>query len=120
MGTITQTLESQILWQTPIKLIVKVAFYAFAVKLFAIVARKILLVAIGTRRWLMDYGANDLAPYMPGDTKIGKSLKDMANDKYRRDRISGKIPEGTPRRKNIWALLLGGLTIAHAWLAKND
>ncbi|MCY3631847.1 MAG: hypothetical protein OXH29_04140 [bacterium] len=119
MDTITQTLESQILWQTPVKLIVTVAFYAFAAKLLAVIVRRALLATIGTRKWFKGYGVYDIAPYMPGNTKIGIWLDKKADDKYEKDRDAGNISEGA-RRRNLWSLLFGGLTIAHVWLVKEN
>ncbi|MCY3576701.1 MAG: hypothetical protein OXH53_05235 [bacterium] len=119
MDTITQTLESQILWQAPVKLIVTVAFYAFAAKLLAVVVRRALLAVIGTRKWLKGHGANDIAPYMPGNTKIGIRLNKKAVEKFERDCDTGKISEGA-RRRNFWALLFGALTIAHVWLTEKN
>ena len=120
MDTITQTLESQILWQAPVKLIVTVAFYAFAAKLLSILVRRTLLALIGIRWWIKGhYSEGDLRPRAPGRSGVGGWLDKKGNEKYEQDLGAGKIPQNT-RLRNVWSVLFGALVIAHAWLVRDE
>ena len=120
MDTITQTLESQILWQTPVKLIVTVAFYAFAAKLLSILIRRTLLSFIGFRWWLKGHSSRgELRPKDPGWTGVGGWLDKKGDEKHEQDLGAGKVPQDAQRR-NIWSVLFGALVIAHAWLIREE
>lgn len=67
----SQVLYDYVLWQQPIKLVVTIAFYAFAFKLGIAILRYLLLTLIGFRRWVV--GEDSLQPDHPRGGRLWRS-----------------------------------------------
>lgn len=98
----SQVLYDYVLWQQPIKLVVTIAFYAFAFKLGIAILRYLLLTLIGFRRWVV--GENSLQPDHPREGRLWR---------YRPREEKGEQESVGRRRQSMANTLLNAL---YVWL----